>query len=455
MTLPVHIFTDANLQREFQCPICMCCISQCYSTKCGHLFCSQCIMTILSPHSCSDSSTDEEHPHNMHRPRQFGQCPVCNRLLQIGDIFPAPYMDQKIAQQIIRCLYFHKGCVWTGTLSDLKRKDGHLKHCGYTLYACKYCKEKIVRNQMVRHQNEECKSNYMLCPYYIYGCAFECRIREMEKHCKVNELKHVKLKLDYLENQLFVPEIIKLHGMTGFNNQYIESNGKYYLNNRQHKHKHKHQVNALQPAKYTKSGGYTLEFNQTECIWHLRSMYYGLVAYGMPRKIHEMNETVKQLSHYMNSNCVWSVYFKRGEKNSLVLDENVVIESIPLSDGMMKFRLSDDMETDTEEINGEFEPNMNVMNAQYDGEGIVAHKQNNNQEPPSWYNIIFGGESFAMNKKKNVTAKRLELVGVVVLAGIVVYYVWSKFAKSHPVALIDVLHLKRKTGILIPKTFVK
>ncbi len=33
--------------------------------------------------------------------------------------------------------------------------------------------------------------------------------------------------LDYLENQLFVPEIIKLNGMSGFNNQYIESNGKY------------------------------------------------------------------------------------------------------------------------------------------------------------------------------------------------------------------------------------
>ncbi len=161
-----------------------------------------------------------------------GQCPACQQILQVGDIFPAPYVDHKINEQIIRCCYFNKGCVWTGTVSDLKRKNGHLKQCPFTLYKCKYCKQNIIRNQMVKHQNEECKSNFMLCPYYIYGCSFECRIREMEKHCQINELKHVKLKLDYLENQLFVPDIIKLNGMSGFNNQYIESNGKYYLSNK-------------------------------------------------------------------------------------------------------------------------------------------------------------------------------------------------------------------------------
>merc|ERR1719361_819919 len=128
-------------------------IEQCYSTSCGHLFCGQCILSILSPttpniSSSEDSSTDDEF-HLTHN-SNHGQCPTCNRLLQIGDIFPAPYVDHKICQQIVRCIYYHKGCVWTGTFSELKHKEGHLKHCGFTLYTCKHCKEKVMRNRMVQ-----------------------------------------------------------------------------------------------------------------------------------------------------------------------------------------------------------------------------------------------------------------------------------------------------------------
>eukprot|EP01083_Nonionella_stella_P233620 822925_1 len=126
MALPVHIFADVNLRREFQCLICMCCINQCYSTQCGHLFCSKCILKHVSAPS-SDSSTDSE---NEIGDISSGQCPKCKRILQIGDIFPAPYVDQKMNEQIIHCVYQKKGCLWTGTISDLKRKNGHLKQCG-------------------------------------------------------------------------------------------------------------------------------------------------------------------------------------------------------------------------------------------------------------------------------------------------------------------------------------
>ena len=435
MSLPVQIFTDRNLQNEFQCKICLNVIQQCYSTQCGHLFCSKCIMKQLSPPSISEyssssssSSDDDQHPQIKQNKKSknhkgYGKCPACQQLLQIGDIFPAPYVDKKIREKIIRCLHFNKGCLWTGKVNELlKKSDGHLKQCGYTISTCKYCKEKIVRNQMVKHQNDECKSNYMKCPYSMYGCNFECRIRDMEQHCHVNELKHVKLKLDYLENQLFVPEIVKIKGMTGFNNSYIESNGKYYLINKQKKKKHKYNLNELQPITYKKNGGYTLEFNQTECIWHLRSLYYGLIAYGMPKNISidydkQNGMMVRQLNNFMNDNCVWSVYFKHGVKQSLIIDNNVKVESLQLSDGMMKkWNIND--ETDTEEINGEFEQNFEIdnnnnnnNNDQYDREGMNNGPGNNNKygyhhgQESSWYSIVFGDDGSLVMKKKKLTVE--------------------------------------------------
>jgi len=468
MALPVHVFSDPNIQREFQCAICSLVIEQCYSTSCGHLFCGQCILSVLSstpPSSSEDSSTDDDlhltHGNN-------GQCPTCNRLLQIGDIFPAPYVDHKISQQIVRCIYYHKGCLWTGTFSELKHKEGHLKHCGFTLYSCKHCKEKVMRNRMVQHQNDECKANFMDCPYSIYGCTFKCRIREMEKHCEANELKHVQLKLDYLEHQLFVPEIISISGMSGANGHYVESNGNYYLKNQgQHRH-HQRDLHGAHPIEYSKNGGYTLEFNPRDSIWHLRSAYYGLIAYAVPKSPHSpaphgphAQSAKSKLLHFMEDEIVWSVYHQHGVQESLRMDLAVRLEAVQLSDNLSRWKIG--AETDTEEIHGEFEAVDEYENfvdhQQYD-EGVRnqephGHRGGRHEQQPSWYQIVFGDDSaFPDNplKRRRVRTKRLEVLGMIALTGAAAYYLWSKFGRSHPSP--PVMVLKSKSGILIPKNFL-
>lgn len=463
----------------------------------------KCIMNILCPpqvsavtvtadgmsstsSSCSSSIDDDYHRqqqlqqqarrHNKSHPnnnnsKQYGQCPVCQSVLQIGDIFPAPYVDKKILTQIVRCLYHNKGCLWTGSITELSKKaSGHLKQCGYSLFRCKYCKKKIVRNKMVQHQNDECKSNYMICPYSMYGCNFQCRIREMDKHCQLNELQHVKLKLDYLENQLFIPEIIKLKGMSA---QYIEANGKYYLINKHKKSHSKLRLNAS-CITYKKNGGYTLEFNHNECIWHLRSMYYGLIAYGIPKNANHHQPAVpqqaddlsmKQLNTYMNDNCVWSVYTIYGDKQSLVIDENIRLQPIQLSqDVMKKWNLQQNDETDTEEINGEFE--QNFFEQDYDAEGVVnANNANHGAQEKRvslsnyCYQVIFGNESafdlHDVKRQRNVTRRKLEIMGIMALTGVTVYYLWSKFGRSsHAMPAIHVLPpTASKSGVLVPKLY--
>ena len=325
---------------------------------------------------------------------------------------------------------------------------------------CKFCKQQIIRNEMVKHQNEECKAQFMLCPYSVYGCNFgvytlhhsltnnlstlqqhtECQIRDMEKHCRLNELQHIKMKLDYLENQLFVPEIIRLRGMKGLNGAYIESNGKYYLMHKQQRNSALHHA-----VVYKKNGGYTLEFKQNESIWHLKSPHFGLIAYGIPK-----NQSVsgKQLSNFMNDNVVWSVYTKHGVKGSVVIDRNVCIEPLSLSEGVMKWKEVME-ETDTEEINGEFEHNhqMDAVQAVFDGEGVVLNEGKNahHQKSESWYDLVFGVEE---KRKKRVTKTRMEMVGIMALTGITVYYLWSKFGKSHSIQTIQIL--QAKGGLLTP-----
>merc|ERR1712228_826463 len=283
----------------------------------------------------------------------------------------------------------------------------------------------------------------MACPYSIYGCNFECRIRDMENHCNLNELQHVKLKLNYLENQLFVPEIISLHGMKGFNDEYIECNGKYLL------HHNKQKQNALQPIVYRKNGGYTLEFNQNESMWFLRSSYFGLIAYGMPKQ----SVSGKQLCNFMNDSIVWSVYTEHGVKDSLIIDQNVWIEPLSLSDGMLKWNFNE--ETDTEEINGELEHKQSYQEQQvFDVEGVVVVNENKNmmhRKNSSLYDFVFGVEE--KQNKKRVTKKRMEMVGIVALTGIAVYYLWTKFGKSHPMPTVNVL--QTRNGILTPSQLLK
>lgn len=225
------------------------------------------------------------------------------------------------------------------------------------------------------------------------------------------------MKLDYLEHQLFVPEIIAIEGMSGVNGDYLGSNGRYYLTKKGNDHKSKRNLHAgdhmVEPIVYTKNGGYTVQFNQRDSIWHLRSAYYGLIAYAVPKSFtkgydngqqhgfgNHSNE--KQLVHFMDDHCVWNVYQQHGVKESLVTDYNVKLTSVQLADNMSHWKIG--AETDTEEINGEFEPVHQYENhvEQYD-EGVKNQGFNHrghHEQQPSWYEIVFGDDLAPPMKRK-------------------------------------------------------
>ena len=220
----------------------------------------------------------------------------------------------------------------------------------------------------------------------------------------------------------------------------MEANGQYYLNNLcKNRNNAKNGQKQLKLNKklitYKKNGGYTLEFNQNECIWHLRSIYYGIIAYGM------LNDKLLNNKY----NCVWNVYYKYGDKNSLVTDENVSISPMPLSKNMIKYKNKEEIDTDSQQIKGEFE---HIYHNDMNKEGFVMNEGSN----AYWRNVIFG----VSDNRRNVQlmSKKLELIGMFALAGIGVYYLWSKFKSNNVAPAVTVLQsFQTKSGILIPKNF--
>jgi len=406
------------------------------------------------------------------QPQYTAQCPVCRQRLQIGDIYPCPYVDNKIAQQIVRCVHGAKGCIWSGSVAELVRNSGagHLKQCGYALYTCKLCKKKVVRNAMVQHQNDECKAQFMACPYARYGCKFECRMREMERHCQLHEFAHLKLKLEFLEHQFAIPEIVCLQGLSPQSHSsaaFFNANGQYYLTQK-HKNKGKRKSKSAAHAAvvYQKNGGYALEFDDTQCVWQLRSLAFGVIAYAIPSAAAAAAVDAslpKQLTQCMGDHCVWNVYGKPGDAQSLRVDREVRIEAVQLTQKVMKkWSVArenngvDAYETDTEEIHGEYEQHEAVEVDVYDGEGVVqppVHHQPQLSVPSSVYGLIFGDDGVQEMKNYNVTRTLFGGIGAMALTGVTAYYFWSKFGRAqYPVPSISVLSQTKVTErmLLLP-----
>ena len=182
-----------------------------------------------------------------------------------------------------------------------------------------------------------------------------------------------------------------------------------------------------------------MQFNRAESIWQLRSAQHGLLAYAVIAE-HGGGQS-------MQASASWHVCAPQGSQQASA----VKLEAVQLSDGMLSMRWDADLrsETDTEQIHGEVEvPAPALM----DEEGAVRRRvEHGGGYEPSWYQVLFGDESVYAMRRKRVTAKRLEMVGIIALTGVTAYYLWSKFGRSHPAPPVTVL--RSGSGLLTPKGY--
>ena len=127
MSLSPSLLIDTTHQNEYKCPICTNIIQKCYSSKCGHLFCENCIMGLLLSLPNSENINDNNN--------QTETCPVCSKTLIMNELFPCTYVDNKIINLSIKCINYTFGCQWIGSIYSLKEK--HIKNCGFNKVNCK------------------------------------------------------------------------------------------------------------------------------------------------------------------------------------------------------------------------------------------------------------------------------------------------------------------------------
>ena len=143
-------------QIQTHCMICQSILRDPSQLNCGHLFCAQCIETSLQ------YSTNT--------------CPVCKQ--QKHSLFPDVNLKRQLAGFRVYC---EKGadeggrCGWVGEFGQL---DAHLNEkpsrgtkydgCQYVKLKCRYCKEKVKRSDLRRHQEFNCPNRRHTCLHCNY-----------------------------------------------------------------------------------------------------------------------------------------------------------------------------------------------------------------------------------------------------------------------------------------------
>ena len=154
-TLEDELFVE-ELSEFLKCPICLCCLSNPYQTKCGHRFCHECIKPVL-------------HSRN-------NVCPIDRIPIDEDNTYPDNAVKLQINQLKIRCP--QTGCEWVGELSD---KPHHLAKCTYICVPCPLCGSSMCQTDLLAHE-AECPQRRVNCEFCAEETAFE-RLKDHHKTC--------------------------------------------------------------------------------------------------------------------------------------------------------------------------------------------------------------------------------------------------------------------------------
>eukprot|EP00301_Raphidiophrys_heterophryoidea_P022439 c6596_g1_i1.p1 GENE.c6596_g1_i1~~c6596_g1_i1.p1 ORF type:complete len:550 (+),score=91.68 c6596_g1_i1:295-1944(+) len=179
---------------DFICSICNGVLNSPKQTFCGHVFCTQCITTWLSP------------------PNSHTTCPVCSDELNSQQLINPAFMVINMLKSLkLRCVYGPKGCTdQTITMDSLKRHEdecdygpgicphegcpnntdpaelkrldisSHVRHCEWREIDCPHaCGARVLAKDVHDHTESTCTSKIVTC---LLGCGQTMRRADLKHH---------------------------------------------------------------------------------------------------------------------------------------------------------------------------------------------------------------------------------------------------------------------------------
>ena len=143
-------FVD-RLSNRHTCPVCLSALREPTITKCGHLFCNDCVRPLAR---CGRI-----------------ECPVCKEEQKESEIYPNNYDKREIMSLKIYCDQQEKGCGWKG---ELRKRETHNETCGYVDVLCKTeCGEMVMKKDMESHMKKTCMNRKVECVYCKITVTFK------------------------------------------------------------------------------------------------------------------------------------------------------------------------------------------------------------------------------------------------------------------------------------------
>lgn len=211
------------LEQRYECPICLLILREPRQTKCGHRFCRDCIFRWLRD-SCTRCPVDNEplvendvFPDNFAKREILNfniRCPNkkdgCDKIFALGKLqphleicphalVPCPFKCASILHRCDLDEHMDKQCDMRTVCCDkckasVKAKDmeSHGMVCPKAIVICFYCHQETAKDQLNGHEQTECQSIQIRCPFYQFGCE-HTMMRSMEnEHLQSQATTHMK-----------------------------------------------------------------------------------------------------------------------------------------------------------------------------------------------------------------------------------------------------------------------
>ncbi|XP_062512086.1 TNF receptor-associated factor 6-like [Corticium candelabrum] len=153
----------APLADRHVCPVCLLALREPTVTKCGHLFCNDCVRPLAR--------------------RGRIVCPVCREEQNESEIFSNNYDKREIMSLKIYCDQQEKGCKWKG---ELRERETHNETCGYVDVLCKNeCGEMVMEKDMESHRKKTCMNRQVKCVHCKTIVTFKC-LNDHHAQCEMS-----------------------------------------------------------------------------------------------------------------------------------------------------------------------------------------------------------------------------------------------------------------------------
>ena len=141
---PSECFID-EIDEDFICGICREVLRDPLNLEtCPHLLCRKCTQGVKNK-----------------------VCPKCRLSFQTSSLASIPFIQQKIINMKIKCVYHENGCEWTGTIgTDERNLTAHLHECKWSSFeSCTLCLKKVQHIELASHLEKDCIEADTECQY--------------------------------------------------------------------------------------------------------------------------------------------------------------------------------------------------------------------------------------------------------------------------------------------------